>query len=57
MAAKFGVPFLGRVPLDASLTKACESGTSYAANARRSGGIDHLAPIVQQLRASEPTMR
>lgn len=54
MAAKFGVPFLGRVPLDASLTKACESGTSYAAVARKNGTQDHLKPIVEQLRASEP---
>lgn len=54
MAVQFGVPFLGRVPLDASITRACEAGTSYAASMRASGGRDHLAPIVKELRASEP---
>jgi len=46
MAAEFGVPFLGRVPLDPAITRACEMGVS--------GGRGPLQPIVQRLRASEP---
>jgi Mrp family chromosome partitioning ATPase len=54
MANAFGVPFLGRVPLDPSITRACESGTSYTAGVAASGGRSALAPIVERLRASEP---
>ena len=54
MAQKFSVPFLGRVPLDPYITKACESGTSYTANMRVAGHRDALAHIVKQLRSGEP---
>jgi len=47
MAAQFGVPFLGRVPLDPSITRACEAGVSVGRNAA-------LRPIIEKLRASEP---
>lgn len=53
MAAQFGVPFLGRVPLDPRITRACETGASYSAGVRRAGGVDLLRPIVGALRASE----
>lgn len=54
MAARFGVPFLGRVPLDPNITRACEAGTSYAAGVRAAGRRDLLAPIVAKLRSTEP---
>jgi Mrp family chromosome partitioning ATPase len=46
MAAQFGVPFLGKVPLDPRITRACEAG--------RHGGRSVLQHIVERLRASEP---
>ena len=52
MASQFSVPFLGRVPLDPSITKACESGTSYTVGV--ANGRSALAHIVSGLRASEP---
>ena len=55
MAQQFGVPFLGRVPLDPRITKACENGTSYTAGVRQSGGRDLLMPLVKKLRATEPS--
>ena len=51
MASAFGVPFLGRVPLDPSITRACEAGQSYTAGARLAGKCSLLAPIVQRLLA------
>ncbi|KAL1499680.1 hypothetical protein AB1Y20_011877 [Prymnesium parvum] len=54
MARKFGVPFLGRVPLDPSITIACEQGSSYAASARRLGRNNLLQPLVDGLLASAP---
>ena len=53
MAEQFGVPFLGRVPLDPRITQACEAGSSYTANVRIAGGSNLLRPIVQKLRQSE----
>ena len=47
MAAAFGAPFLGRVPLDPAIGRACEAGASYTAAA----GGSRLAPIVERLRA------
>ena len=49
MAATFGAPFLGRVPLEPALTRAAEAGASYAAGARAAGRPDVLAPIVERL--------
>ena len=40
MAEEFGVPFLGRIPLDAAISRACEAGTaanSSALNGARLG--------------------
>ena len=54
MAKQFGVPFLGRVPLDPRITQACESGTSYTAAQRLAGGRNLLKPLMEQIRASEP---
>ena len=54
MATAFGVPFLGRVPLEPSITRACEAGTSYTSTARAAGGRSLLQPVVEKLRASEP---
>lgn len=49
MANAFGCPFLGRVPLEPSLTRACEQGASYTAATRLAGGASVLQPIVQRL--------
>ena len=46
MADRYGVPFLGRVPLEPSITRACEAGIA--------GGRTALQHIVAKLRASEP---
>eukprot|EP00966_Prymnesium_polylepis_P228618 5290867-Prymnesium_polylepis.1 len=54
MASAFGVPFLGRVPLDPSITRACEAGASYTADARRVGKRSLLQPIVEKLLATAP---
>ena len=54
MATSFGVPFLGRVPLDPSITRACEAGASYTSGARTAGRRSALQPIVAKLRAAEP---
>ena len=47
MAASFGVPFLGRVPIEPALTRACEAG-------RRSlpGSPDVVRPIADRILAS-----
>lgn len=37
MAARFGVPFLGALPLDPALLAACEAGRPYAAPLAASG--------------------
>ena len=52
MASAYGVPFLGRVPLDPSITRACEAGASYTATTRLAGKRSLLQPIVQQLLAA-----
>jgi hypothetical protein len=41
MAAAFGVPFLGRVPIEPALARACEAGTRILP-----GGSDVMRPIV-----------
>lgn len=49
MAASFNVPFLGKVPLDPEITKACEKGASYTSNVRSAGARSALQPILDQL--------
>jgi len=49
MAAAFGVPFFGRVPLDPDIVRACEAGTSYTAGMQLRGARSLLQPIVEQL--------
>ena len=48
MAADCGVPFLGRVPLDPSLTRAAEAGLALSHDALAAPAI---AAIVQQVLA------
>eukprot|EP00656_Telonema_subtile_P040786 TRINITY_DN45866_c0_g1_i1.p1 TRINITY_DN45866_c0_g1~~TRINITY_DN45866_c0_g1_i1.p1 ORF type:complete len:325 (+),score=90.01 TRINITY_DN45866_c0_g1_i1:144-1118(+) len=52
MAAEMGVPFLGRLPLDPSLLKACETGTSFfeaaAEGSPTLGCLDELQARVLQ---------
>ncbi len=38
MAADFGVPFLGRIPLDPQLARACDEGQSYVDRCPDSAG-------------------
>jgi len=49
MAAAFGVPFFGRVPLDPEIVRACEAGTSYTAGVQLRGARSLLQPIVDKL--------
>ena len=49
MAQSFGAPFLGRVPLEPTITQACEAGASYAARTAAAGARNVLRPIVDRL--------
>ena len=49
MAHSFGAPFLGRVPLEPTITQACEAGASYAARTAAAGARNVLRPIVDRL--------
>ena len=49
MAKHFGVPFLGRVPLDPKITHACERGTSYTAKVQASGGKQTPSELLVEL--------
>ena len=52
MARQFGVPFLGRVPLDSGVTRAAEAGNSYTSAARLASGVDVFAPLVEHVLAA-----
>jgi len=47
MAAAFDVPFLGKLPLDPDLLRACEEGVSLAEKAPQSPAVPALEKIVQ----------
>jgi len=49
MAQKFGVPFLGKVPLDPNLLKACEAGGSFLSLYPNSTAARPLGLIVEKL--------
>jgi Mrp family chromosome partitioning ATPase len=46
MARQMGVPFLGRVPLDPRLARACDEGKSYFQECPDSAGAQALLDIV-----------
>lgn len=46
MAAAFGVPYLGKVPLDPNLLRACEEGVAVAEKAPGSPAVAALERIV-----------
>jgi hypothetical protein len=50
MAQRFGVPLLGRVPLDTGLQQACELGVAMKAGS----ALGPLNEIVQRVIATEP---
>ncbi|OQR86831.1 nucleotide-binding protein 1 [Achlya hypogyna] len=49
MARAFQVPFLGRLPLDANLTQACEQGVSFLEAYPKSSGAKAFESIVKQV--------
>ena len=49
MAAQMGVPFLGRIPLDPSLSRAAEEGRSAFAEGAHSASLPALESIVLKL--------
>jgi len=49
MAEKFNVPFLGKLPLDPNLLKACEEGTSFVDKYQSSPATSPLNGIVDKL--------
>jgi Mrp family chromosome partitioning ATPase len=49
MAQEMGVPFLGRVPLDPRLARACDEGKSYFQECPDSPGVQALRDIVTQI--------
>ena len=51
MAKQFGVPFLGRLPLDEMLTAACEEGRSYLEDHPKAHAATALTSIVQGIEA------
>lgn len=49
MAAKFGAPFLGSLPLDPALLQCCEDGVGYVVSQPGAPGVRPLLAIVDQL--------
>lgn len=49
MAQRFGVPYLGGLPLDPNLLKACENGTCFLESFPDSTGVGPLNRLVDQL--------
>lgn len=52
MAKTFGVPFLGRLPLDDKMTKSCEDGVSFLEEHPTSVAAPAFAKIVDDVIAS-----
>lgn len=50
MAADMGVPFLGKVPLDPSLSKAAEEGRSCLIDTLQTGSANSTTPSARALR-------
>lgn len=52
MAEEMGVPFLGRVPLDPNLARACDEGTSFLEDFPASPAAQSLRSIVGKVKAA-----
>ena len=49
MAEKFDVPYLGKLPLDPNLTRACEAGESFLQKFPSSSASSHFDTIVEKV--------
>ncbi len=47
MCADMGVPFLGRIPIDPALARACDEGLSYFQQQPSSAGALALHEVIQ----------
>ena len=52
MCAAFGVPYLGRLPMDPNVMRSCETGTNFLQSFPNSAAARPLRDIVQQVVAS-----
>ena len=52
MAERFGVPFLGALPMDPQLLQACESGEAYVVKHAGSAGAGAFLRVVAAIRGS-----
>lgn len=52
MALKFGVPFLGKIPMDPNLMRSCEEGSSFTENFPNSSAALALKDIVESIVSS-----
>eukprot|EP00889_Picochlorum_renovo_P003247 jgi/Picre1/30277/NNA_005641.t1 len=55
MSHEFGVPFLGKIPMDLEMSKAAEQGVSIFDTAKASPSALSLTRIVDKIVASKPT--
>lgn len=49
MADKFGVPFLGSLPIDPLLLRSCEAGEAYVVRHKEAAGVPAFLSVVGQL--------
>jgi Flp pilus assembly CpaE family ATPase len=49
MASQYNVPYLGKLPLDPNLLKACEKGEAFVEKYSRSPAVKPLNDIVDKL--------
>ena len=55
MASAFGLPYLGKLPMDPNMTKACEDGASFTENYPNSAAVMPLNKIIDQIiKSCEP---
>eukprot|EP00992_Anisonema_acinus_P015192 TRINITY_DN9650_c0_g1_i1.p2 TRINITY_DN9650_c0_g1~~TRINITY_DN9650_c0_g1_i1.p2 ORF type:complete len:323 (+),score=98.84 TRINITY_DN9650_c0_g1_i1:3-971(+) len=52
LAEEFGIPFLGRIPLDPRLMQSCEQGESLAVQHPQSPAVAAVTSVAAQLRAA-----
>jgi hypothetical protein len=49
MAARFGVPFLGALPIDPVLLGACEAGQAYVVHHPKAVGVAPLLAVIEKI--------
>lgn len=54
MARRFGVPYLGRLPMDPNMMYACEEGKSFLELYPTSAAAGPFAEIVKKIMAATP---